>query len=215
MPDKNKSETGKPLDEETGNNIDIFEHVREDKEPTGLEPTPEPSDKVTIIYGEQKDAGDKTSEEKISEKETKEGTLKDEKGMTDKEKETVLVKVPDKKKYDYPTTWIAKPEPTAGQVKPTPKPYITKKETKTKQITEYWIQAGSFKTKSKAESLNQKLIEHGFEGQIHTRELNGVTYYRVRIGPYTNKAEAEKFLSWIKVLDGMEDCYISQIKLKK
>ncbi len=75
--------------------------------------------------------------------------------------------------------------------------------------TQYWIQTGSYKSKSKADSCNATLIENGLSGVIVTKTLNGDTYFRVRIGPYTNKAEAQKFLTSIKTIDGFEDSYIS------
>jgi len=78
------------------------------------------------------------------------------------------------------------------------------------RITEYWIQSGSFKSKSSAENRNEKLAEKGFPGTIKTRVVNGTTYFRVRIGPYTNKNEAGKFLAWIKEIPEMNDSYISE-----
>ena len=37
------------------------------------------------------------------------------------------------------------------------------------------------------------------------------SYFRVRIGPYTNKGEAEKFLSTVKQIQGLESSYISMV----
>jgi cell division protein FtsN len=73
----------------------------------------------------------------------------------------------------------------------------------------YWIQTGSFKSKSKADECNAVLIENGLAGRILTKEVNKNTYFRVRIGPYENKKEADKFLSWIRKIAGMEESYIS------
>ena len=37
------------------------------------------------------------------------------------------------------------------------------------------------------------------------------TYFRVRIGPYTNKQEAEKFLAIVRRIQGLEASYISLV----
>lgn len=80
-----------------------------------------------------------------------------------------------------------------------------------KRTTEYWIQAGSFKSRASAEAQNEKLVQKGFSGHIQTHPKDGCTYYRVRIGPYTRKGEAQKFLSWIKEIRDMEGSYISEV----
>lgn len=73
----------------------------------------------------------------------------------------------------------------------------------------YWIQTGSYKSKSKADDCNAVLMENGLAGRILTKQIKTETYFRVRIGPYTNKNEAEKFLSWVRKIDGMEESYVS------
>ncbi len=73
----------------------------------------------------------------------------------------------------------------------------------------YWIQTGSYKSKSKADSCNAVLIENGLAGRILTKQINSDTFFRVRIGPYANKNEAKKFLTWIQKIDGLEESYIS------
>ena len=37
------------------------------------------------------------------------------------------------------------------------------------------------------------------------------TYFRVRVGPYGNKGEAEKFLSTVRQIQGLESSYISMV----
>ena len=74
---------------------------------------------------------------------------------------------------------------------------------------EYWIQTGSFKSLSKAKECNAVLIENGLSGVIRTKEIDNSTRFRVRVGPYSSKREADKFCSWIKRIDGMEDSYVS------
>jgi cell division protein FtsN len=209
LPERGVTGVEQPRDDENGSGVDIFEHVRDGTELPGLEPTEEPPDKMKIVYGEEEgdtkavsEEGDK--EDKWDESDKKESDAEKDSPVTDKEMEmkTIVIRAPRDEEPEHPTTWIVKPRPT-------PVPGPTTAPRRLQRVTEYWIQAGSFQSRSKADTLNEKLAEHGFQGQVKTREINGVTYYRVRIGPYQNKKEAEKFLDWLKVLDGMGDSYIS------
>jgi len=109
-----------------------------------------------------------------------------------------------------PTESAARSETTPS--KPASKP-APPKESPPKRVTlkEYEIQVGSFRTRSAAEAANDKLKALGFPGLIRTRDIGGATYFRVRLGPYAEKAEAEKFLSWIREVQGFEESYISQV----
>lgn len=204
LPDREGTGVEKPQDSENGSKMDYFEHVKDGSDFPGLEPTEEPSNQMTIIYGEQKgDTGETTEKEEKKESDTGEDLSE-----TEKEKKTIVIQAPKDEEPEYPTTWIEKPRPT-----PVPKP--TTPPRRLERVTEYWIQAGSFQSRSKADALNEKLVEHGFQGQVKTREVNSSTYYRVRIGPYQNKKEAEKFLEWLKVLDGMQRSFITEVYSNK
>jgi len=48
----------------------------------------------------------------------------------------------------------------------------------------YVLQAGAFKGQEDAESMKLKLALIGFEARIQPAEVNGVTFYRVRVGPF-------------------------------
>ncbi|MFZ4758033.1 MAG: SPOR domain-containing protein [Burkholderiaceae bacterium] len=48
----------------------------------------------------------------------------------------------------------------------------------------FLLQAGAFKGQEDAEGMKAKLALIGFEARIVTAEVNGVTFYRVRVGPY-------------------------------
>ena len=102
-----------------------------------------------------------------------------------------------------PRTPVAKP---VSAVRPTP----TSTPTRTR-VSEYWIQAGSYKSRTRAETLNTRLTGHGIAGTIQTRDIRGDLWFRVRVGPYANQAEAEKFLDSLKTIDGLEQSYISQV----
>lgn len=89
---------------------------------------------------------------------------------------------------------------------------VVKKAVKT---TEYWIQAGSFASLSKASDVKTELTENGAISTISTTNVNGTDYYRVRLGPYGDQMEADKFLSWIKAVKGFENSYISEVYVTK
>jgi cell division protein FtsN len=82
-------------------------------------------------------------------------------------------------------------------------------------VTEYWIQAGSYTSSSRAQEVAQALEDQGLVSKITTRAMSGKTYYRVRIGPYQSKPEAEKFLEWVKAVKGFESSYISMVYTKR
>ena len=82
-------------------------------------------------------------------------------------------------------------------------------------VLEYWIQAGSFSSRSRAESASQFLSEKGFSNLVTIKTVDSDDYYRVRMGPYVSRAEAEKFLGWIKEIDSYEKSYISQVYVQK
>ncbi|WP_017924809.1 SPOR domain-containing protein, partial [Burkholderia glumae] len=48
----------------------------------------------------------------------------------------------------------------------------------------YFLQVGAYKTEADAEQQRARLGFQGFESKVSKRDLNGVTYYRVRVGPF-------------------------------
>jgi len=83
---------------------------------------------------------------------------------------------------------------------------------KAQRSLDYWIQTGSYKSQGKAEELATLLEGKGLNGRVFSYAAKGATYFRVRIGPYGNKGEAEKFLSIVKQIQGLDSSYISQAK---
>jgi cell division protein FtsN len=100
------------------------------------------------------------------------------------------------------------PVARAPAVKPAPQPREV-------TVSEYWIQAGSYTSSSRAQEIASVLEEQGLVSKITTRALSGKTYYRVRIGPYMSKEEAQKFLEWVKAVKGFEHSYISMVYAKR
>lgn len=55
----------------------------------------------------------------------------------------------------------------------------------------YFVQAGAFRSAEDAEAQRAKLGMMGIHAQVSEREQNGRTVYRVRVGPFNQKALAE------------------------
>ena len=82
----------------------------------------------------------------------------------------------------------------------------------------YWIQAGSYSSKKNAEEARNSLSAEKIASEIFTfTDANGTLFYRVRIGPYTTKSEAEYWQSrvaLIKEFSGSKT-YITDSSAKK
>ena len=86
---------------------------------------------------------------------------------------------------------------------------------RTVNVKEYWIQTGSYTSRSRADRIKEQLDELGLSGRILSKGVEGTQYYRVRIGPYSERAEADKFLTWIKEQKDFEKSYVSEVYRKK
>ena len=68
----------------------------------------------------------------------------------------------------------------------------------------YWIQAASFTSKKNAEELRTELSDQKINSEIFTfTDANGVMYYRVRVGPYSTKSEAEYWQTRVALVDSL------------
>lgn len=56
----------------------------------------------------------------------------------------------------------------------------------------YFVQIDAFRAPEAAESLRAKLALNGVEAKVTEREQSGRTVYRVRVGPFDRKEDAEK-----------------------
>jgi cell division protein FtsN len=205
MPDRNISRTEESTDNNMERGMDIFEHVRDENDPPGLDPTEMPSEITPLVVGEEEESTDTVTVTGDTEE-------KDDLTAVETGEDNVTIQVPrdkEEQKEDYTTTWIAKPDPTPRPARATNAPR------RKQRVTEYWIQAAAFESRSRADALRDRVAEHGFYAQIKTTEKNGSTLYRVRIGPYEVKKEAEKQLEWLKVLNGMKDSFISEVYTQK
>lgn len=63
----------------------------------------------------------------------------------------------------------------------------------------YFVQAGAFRTPEDAQSQRAKLAMLGIDAQVSEREQNGRTVFRVRVGPFNQKAMADLTLEQLQV----------------
>lgn len=59
----------------------------------------------------------------------------------------------------------------------------------------YFVQAGAFRSPSDAEAQRAKLAMLGWESRVSEREQNGRTVFRVRVGPFGKRDDAEQLKS--------------------
>ena len=111
---------------------------------------------------------------------------------------------------------VEKPEPVAAPVeKPAPVESESESVYKDVKVTVYWIQVGSYTTMTKAETVSTYLKDKGVNSTIQVKAIDGATRYRVRIGAFNSKAEADKFNTQVRSLDGYEQSYVVQSTVTK
>ena len=79
--------------------------------------------------------------------------------------------------------------------KPDPKPDVktdTAAAGPTADPFSYFIQVGAFRTPEDAEQQRAKVLLMGLQAVVTEREQAGRTVYRVRLGPYNSKDEADR-----------------------
>ncbi|AEE17489.1 SPOR domain-containing protein [Treponema brennaborense] len=67
---------------------------------------------------------------------------------------------------------------------------------------QYWVQVASFASKKNAEEARTALLDNKIASEIFTySDSANKVYYRLRVGPYTTKTEAEYWRSRIVLID--------------
>lgn len=104
--------------------------------------------------------------------------------------------------------WVAerRTEPARRPSSPAAVPVSRRTETSRREV--YWVQVGSFQSQTQAETLSSRLGSRGLHGTITTFRNDDVTLYRVRLGPFTHRAEAEAFLNRLKAAGGFEGAFV-------
>lgn len=108
-------------------------------------------------------------------------------------------------------TETAKKPVVASAAKPAAKPAVKPETAKTsvkpassapKMSTQYWIQVASLTSRKNADTARETLGENKITADVFTYKDNSdKLYYRVRVGPYTTKSEAEYWRTEIAKID--------------
>lgn len=127
-------------------------------------------------------------------------------------------------KQSSPTAKVESAKTTSTKNTTTAKASSTTKTTSAKTATstpvthKFWIQAGSYSSKKNAEEARNALSAEKIASEIFTyTDSNGTLFYRVRVGPYTTKSEAEYWQSRIALIDKFSSSktYITDSSAKK
>ncbi|NBF41068.1 MAG: hypothetical protein GVY14_11690 [Spirochaetes bacterium] len=191
--------------------FDAIEYLRDpDAERPSLETTEEDEETgedgdVVIVYGE-------TVEERPDEERgDEEGRAPGERASTPERAEETDVSPTERApvaEAERPAERAPEPEtvqPARAAPRRAPEP-----PTREVQVTEYWIQVIATTSRDRVDMARERLREHELSGRITTKVVDGRTFYRLRVGPYTNKNEAAKFLDWVNDIEGFADSYISE-----
>jgi DedD protein len=82
---------------------------------------------------------------------------------------------------------------------------------KSVRVVQHWIQVAAYTSDYRAEQAKKVLENKGITGKVMSRDINGKTYFRVRVGPYLTQSEAEQFLGKIKTINEFNSSYISLV----
>ena len=74
----------------------------------------------------------------------------------------------------------------------------------------YWVQLFSSDRHERTDRAQATLARYQVDGIISDHTINGIRYYRLRIGPYTEYHEAQKFLAWLNQGDIFSNGYVVQ-----
>jgi DedD protein len=100
----------------------------------------------------------------------------------------------------------AKPAPAAKSA-PAAKPAAT---VSAKTRNDFWVQTGAFTAIVRAEDAKETLASKGITSIIENRQIDGLTWYRVRLGPYTSESEAKYWLALVQSIDGFAGSQVRQ-----
>lgn len=176
--------------------FDPIEYVRQ-PEAEPLTPIEEPEEPVIIVYG----AEESTSVDPV----VPESSVP----ATSRRPEPPVTEEP--RTFGPSRTAATPTTPTASTTSTAPQARDEVRESSPAQrTTEYWIQLIASPSRDRVEQAREYLEENSLGGRITTRDVDGTTYYRLRVGPYEYREEAEKFLDWIHQGELFTDAYISE-----
>ncbi len=170
--------------------FDPFEYVRSDQETPGLQESTESSRQVTLVVGDVQSQASTESQASGD-------------APTPR---TPAVPTP-----SAVTPAAVTPAPVAKAPVPAPSPAAPAPAPRATGDFQYWIQVGSFSSRSRADDLHKQLGDLGYAGRIIAHDTDGVTMHRVRIGPYASHPEADRLLGKLRSANEM-DGWITQVR---
>ena len=131
----------------------------------------------------------------------------------------VVEKTPAKEKPIQPKTVVkVEQKNTAKTVKPETKTASAKPAAKEPEIIQYWVQVTALTSRKAADEARNKLDENQITADVFTYTDNKKQlFYRVRVGPYTTKSEAEYWRTKISKIDTFQNTssYITSTTVSK
>ncbi len=109
---------------------------------------------------------------------------------------------------------VQKPKTEKKTPQKTEKPAVKKSPAQKTVSTLYWVQTASLTSRLNAEAARDTLTSKHMKAEIFTKETATGLTYRVRVGPFKNKTEAEYWLKKIKEIKGFEGSYVTQDRKK-
>ncbi len=203
-------ESDQQLAASDGRSFDPIEYIRE---PEPEEPElqvsgdDEENDDVIVVYGEREDEG-KDADAAPEVTAADDAAASGDAAAADQEPAAAVVRKPRE-----PAKELGEPTPPSEPERkpaPAPEPEL-EPEPEYRRVTEYWIQVISSPRRDRVEQAKDRLETQELGGRITAKHIDGDTFYRLRVGPYNNKNEAEKFLGWISDIDGFAESYISEV----
>ena len=174
--------------------FDPFEYVRSDQETPGLQETTESPRQVTLVVGDVQSQA--SGESPIT---GRASTPQTSQTAPTPAAVTPATVTPSPASVSQAPVPAATPAPA-----PAPAPRAT-------GDFQYWIQVGSFSSRSRADDLHELLADLGYAGRITSHDADGVTMHRVRIGPIGSRPEADLMLGKLRTTNEM-DGWIAQVR---
>lgn len=72
----------------------------------------------------------------------------------------------------------------------------------------YWVQVFSSGSVGSAEAIRDELAAKGLPATVQTKQVDGETWYRVRIGAFDGESEAEHYAENVREIAGFESSYV-------
>lgn len=168
---------------------DDIESIREEVTNNIALPTEAPTEESEVAATEEKQEG--SPSRRTTDPQTESVTLHSQRNGTKKIILPSLTKTPPSRAATVPSLSAA-PSPSLPN-------------------TLYWIQLFSSSGYERTEAAQMQLAQYQIEGLITEHTIDGVRYYRLRVGPYHNQNEAKKFLSWFNQSAVFGNSYVVQV----